>query len=264
MPNRNDWTRKQLLVAFRLYCQIPFGKLHSHNPEIISYANLIGRTPSALAMKMSNIASLDPAITSTGRRGLSAASSADREMWHEMQNNWERFVIESDSVLSELLPEEQLEEDVESRQEIETRSDYSGEERSVTSKARIGQDFFRRSVLSAYNYRCCITGLSVPGLLIASHIKPWKADVSVRLNPKNGLCLSALHDKAFDAGMITIDEDMTVKVSTKVPVLDNDHYYSNALSNYNGRRISLPDKFQPDVELLDYHRTVVYEKFLRD
>jgi len=62
MPTRTGWTRLQLLVAFNLYCQMPFGKLHSRNPEIIKYAGLIGRTSSALAMKLSNIASLDPAI----------------------------------------------------------------------------------------------------------------------------------------------------------------------------------------------------------
>lgn len=66
MAERLAWTRQQLLVAFSLYCQTPFGKLHSRNPEIIKYADLINRTPSALAMKLTNIASLDPAITSTG------------------------------------------------------------------------------------------------------------------------------------------------------------------------------------------------------
>lgn len=77
---RKNWTRQQLLVAFSLYCQMPFGKMHSRNPDIIKYAEYIGRTPSALAMKLTNIASLDPAITSTGRKGLKGASEADRKM----------------------------------------------------------------------------------------------------------------------------------------------------------------------------------------
>jgi len=66
----NRWTYEQLLVAFTLYSQIPFGKLHARNPDIIHYANLIGRTPSALAMKLVNIASLDPFIIESGRSGL--------------------------------------------------------------------------------------------------------------------------------------------------------------------------------------------------
>jgi len=58
MPVRNGWTRQQLLVAFKLYCQMPFGKMHSRNPEIIKYADFIGRTPSALAMKLTNTSNM--------------------------------------------------------------------------------------------------------------------------------------------------------------------------------------------------------------
>ena len=61
----NNWTREQLLVAFNLYCQLPFGKLHSRNPDIIRLAEMIGRNPGALAMKLVNIASLDPVILET-------------------------------------------------------------------------------------------------------------------------------------------------------------------------------------------------------
>lgn len=78
MATRINWSRNQLLIAFNLYCQMPFGKMDSRNPEVIKYAGIIGRTPSALAMKLSNIASLDPEITSTGRSGLKGASS----QWH--------------------------------------------------------------------------------------------------------------------------------------------------------------------------------------
>ena len=84
-----------MLVALYLYCQIPFGKMHSRNPEIIKYAELISRTPSALAMKLTNIASLDPAITSSGRRGLRNISLTDKAMWDEMQADWEGFAVEA-------------------------------------------------------------------------------------------------------------------------------------------------------------------------
>lgn len=80
MASNKGWTRQELLIAFGLYCQIPFGKLHSRNPDIIKYAELIGRTPSALAMKLTNIASLDPVITSSGRKGLSSAQRVSRHM----------------------------------------------------------------------------------------------------------------------------------------------------------------------------------------
>ena len=94
MAVKNGWTRNQLLIAFNLYCQMPFGKMHSRNPEIIKYAEIIGRTPSALAMKLTNIASLDPAITSTGRCGLKGFSTSDQAMWAEMQADWDHFANE--------------------------------------------------------------------------------------------------------------------------------------------------------------------------
>ena len=103
MSKIKRWTRQELLVAFRLYCQIPFGRLHARNPEIIKIAELIDRTPSALAMKLTNIASLDPVITSTGRKGLWRASKADREMWQEMQKNWENFALESENTINSIL-----------------------------------------------------------------------------------------------------------------------------------------------------------------
>lgn len=102
MSDRAGWTRQQLLIAFSLYCQIPFGKLHSRNPEIIKFAKLIDRTPSALAMKLTNIASLDPEITSTGRKGLRSASSTDKAMWNEMQKDWENFALESNQAIKDV------------------------------------------------------------------------------------------------------------------------------------------------------------------
>ncbi|MGZ8226692.1 MAG: hypothetical protein ACXWT3_08655 [Methylococcaceae bacterium] len=101
MAARTGWTHQPLLVAFNLYCQMPFGKMHSRNPVIIKYAELIGRTPSALAMKLTNIASLDPAITSTGRKGRQGASAADKVMWEGMQADWELFVIKSHQATAE-------------------------------------------------------------------------------------------------------------------------------------------------------------------
>jgi hypothetical protein len=102
MATRSGWQREQLLVAFHLYCRMPFGKMHRSNPDIIRYAALIGRTPSALAMKLTNIASLDPAITSTGRKGLEGASSADRAMWEEMQADWDKFAVATQQTINQI------------------------------------------------------------------------------------------------------------------------------------------------------------------
>lgn len=262
MIKRIPWTRQQLLVAFSLYCKMPFGKMHSRNPEIIEYAGLLGRTPSALAMKLTNIASLDPAITATGRKGLKGASKADRQMWEEMQADWENFVIQSEKAIGEVLTQTPMEKSsiLDDQALPEEQRDYSGKNRIVTSTTRVGQKFFRKAVLSAYNNKCCITGLSVPQLLVASHIVPWSIDRENRLNPSNGLALSMLHEKAFDSGLITVDCDMKVCVSSKIKISPNDTFFNTTLLNYHGRSILQSEKFQPGKDFLLYHRENIFEK----
>ena len=253
MTTRTNWTRQQLLVAFALYCRIPFGRITSRNPEIIRVAGMIGRSPAGLSMKMGNIASLDPAITSTGRRGLGNASVSDRAMWEEMNADWERFAVESRDALEGLGmvgQTEVIEEDLEPELSFQ-----EGLDRPVQTTARVGQSFFRTTVLSAYDQRCCITGLSIPRLLVASHIVPWSQDPTNRVNPRNGLLLSALHDRAFDSGLLTINDDMTVRVS---PAYSEDEFFSTAVAAYHGRPIRLPERFHPDIEFLAYHRERIF------
>ncbi len=260
MPIRKNWTRQQLLVAFKLYCQMPFGKMHSRNPEIIKIANSIDRTPSALAMKLTNIASLDPEITSTGRTGLSGVSTNDRAMWEEMHSNWESFVVETQKAEMAFQTDPGTQTQVDDDLPMDDSPDYTGVDKDVRSTTRIGQNFFRQAILSAYRYQCCITGLAIPKLLIASHIVPWHKDKKNRLNPRNGLCLSVLHDKAFDVGLLTITENMTVKIS-RLNNAGKDSFFASALLAYEGKPILLPEKFQPDKNFLAYHRQNVYESW---
>ena len=94
-------------------------------------------------------------------------------------------------------------------------------------------------------------------LLVASHIVPWREDVSNRTNPKNGLLLSALHDRAFDRGLITLDGDFRVVVSENRALTD-DAYFAESIGRFAGRPIRLPEKFAPGAEFLAYHRERVF------
>ncbi|MBS0229623.1 MAG: DNA (cytosine-5-)-methyltransferase [Proteobacteria bacterium] len=253
-PRKGDWTSEQLKLAFAYYCQTPFGRLHSKNRDIIELAGLLGRTPSALAMKLVNFASLDPSITDTGRKGLSGASARDREIWNEFHADWERLALEAEQLRLQLLRERGVE--VEGRRDIAdefTLGDYTGETRQVIVQQRIKQSFFRRAVLASYGGRCCISGVSDSRLLVASHIVPWREDKANRLNPSNGLCLSAIHDKAFDSGLIALTDDFCVLVSTEL--LDrNDTFVDQVFAPIMGRRIEIPERFVPDKELIRRHR----------
>lgn len=258
MAATKAWDRQQLLLAFSLYVRLPFGRLHARNPDIIQYAEFMGRTPSSLAMKLTNIASLDPVITATGRVGLTGASHADRAMWLEMNTDWLAFSEQMNAAVSVLtgpLSAESV--DVREQQP----SNYQGMSKETITQVRLGQSYFRAAVLSAYNNRCCISGLALPKLLIASHIVPWSQDIHNRLNPSNGLALSALHDKAFDLGLLTIDEHYRVVVSSKINH-SNDQFFDSSINSFHGKSIFLPDKFSPRAEFLAMHRETIFEQGL--
>lgn len=77
------WTEEETRQTLDLYWRVPFGQMHQHNPIVIAHAKAIDRTPSSIAMKLVNFASLDPEITKTGRKGLDGATALDRKVWAE-------------------------------------------------------------------------------------------------------------------------------------------------------------------------------------
>lgn len=252
------WTKEQLKLAFYLYCQLPFGKLHSRNLEIVDLATLLDRTPSAVAMKLVNFASLDPSITATGRAGLGNASNLDREVWKEFHANWEALATECARLRLRLRAKHGQAEHVLSEEfELGELSDFTGETRLALTSQRIKQQFFRRAVLSSYRERCCMSGLSEARLLVASHIVPWSKDKANRLNPSNGLCLSALHDKAFDCGLLTLSDDFRIVLSAALQRSDN-RFVREVLLPLKGQPIDLPERFVPDRSLIARHRKEVY------
>ena len=60
MATRNNWTREELILAFNLYCKLPYGQFNNRNSEVKILADLIVRTPGAVAYKLVNFVSLDP------------------------------------------------------------------------------------------------------------------------------------------------------------------------------------------------------------
>jgi hypothetical protein len=251
------WTKEQLKLAFHLYCELPFGRLHSRNPEIIELAALIGRTPSAVAMKLVNFASLDPAIRDSGRSGLGNASTLDREVWDEFHADWEGLALECALLRDQLRSNSGVSGPEAIEDDESGLADFTGETRIVMTQQRIKQHFFRRAVLSSYRGRCCMSGLGESRLLVASHIVPWSRDKANRLNPSNGLCLSAIHDRAFDKGLFTLTNDFRVIVSEELK-RRNEPFLNQVFLPLSGREIELPERFAPDVELINCHRDTVF------
>ncbi len=244
------WTRDELILAINLYCKLPFGKMHKGTPEIIKFAEMIGRTPSSIALKLGNFASFDPTLRKRGIKGASNASKLDKAIWDEFYNNWDAALIASEELLAK-----QKNSTVVKLNKIDLSDLPSdGKEKERVVKARVNQSIFRTVVLATYNNACCITGINNPELLIASHIAPWSKDEKNRLNPMNGLCLNALHDKAFDRGLITINaNDYTIKVSSKLKQKKSPVTIEQYFLKLEGESIHLPDKFLPAKELLKKH-----------
>jgi putative restriction endonuclease len=113
-------------------------------------------------------------------------------------------------------------------------------------------------VLNNYCTKCCITGIEIPGFLIASHIVPWSINEKERLNPRNGICLNALHDKAFDQGLITITPNFEVKLSSKL--LESNISLLEYFIKYDKQKISIPTKFIPSEEFLEYHNNNIFSQ----
>jgi putative restriction endonuclease len=253
MPS-NKWTREELILAFNLYCKIPFGTIHIHNPEIISLAKILGRTPSAVSWKLANLASLDPTLKKRNIAGASHGSKLDAEVWDEFNGDWDRLAFESEKLLAQKVGKR-----VEEISEVELFDlPKEGKERETVVKVRVNQSFFRKTVLAAYDFKCCITGLEIPELLNASHIIPWSKDEANRVNPRNGLCLNAIHDRAFDRGLLTITPDFTITISKSVKKGSVSGAIQDFLLRYDGSEINKPTRFLPDVKFLKYHNRNVF------
>ncbi len=229
------WTREEALAALSLYCQVPFGKLHYRNPDIIRLASAIGRTPSSIALKLVNFASLDPEHRRRGVHGMSNCSRLDCEIWSEFYGKWEiladagylRFTLDA----------------FEMNDEVST-------EVTATTKLRRGQQFFRNAVMAAYGSRCCITGIESGELIRASHIVPWASNSDTRLDPSNGLLLNALHDAAFDRGLISFDEAEKLLLSPKLRSDMPASEYQRFFERYAGVALTSPERFAPRGEYL--------------
>lgn len=129
-----------------------------------------------------------------------------------------------------------------------------GKECIRQTKVRLNQDKFRRWILSIYSNKCCITGLNIPQILRASHISPWSEDKINRMNPSNGLCLSATYDAAFDKHLISFDDDYRMVLSSYISDYCTKDVCNQYFKKFEGARLAIPSRFLPDKNLLEKHR----------
>jgi putative restriction endonuclease len=238
---RRSWSRNELFETLQLYCLIPFGRIHSRNPQIRELASKISRTASAVALKMVNFASLDPTLS---QRGMSNASRLDRQVWDEFFSDMMESLEQSPSAKSAAAFAEGSTDYL-----LERTTFPEGTDVVRLVKTRVNQDFFRRLVLASYDNRCALTGIEAPELLVASHIVPWSVQRDIRTTPCNGICLNSLHDRAFDEGYLTFADDLGVMYSRDLPTVAR-----QSLESFGSRQLRPPSRFAPDKSMLAFHR----------
>ena len=241
----NSWTKEELISAYNLYCKIPINEISSNNIQIIGFAELLDKTPKEVAKRFKNFSKLDASIST-----FENIDNEDINAWNLFKSDWGKSVFESEKNIVYL--ENKL-------NKITTIP--KGKERETIVKTRVNQNFFRTAVLTSYQNKCCITRLPFIEMLNASHIIPYRdSDENNKLNPRNGLCLNALHDRAFDSGFITITTDYKVKISNTLnDFLDNKSVKEYFLS-FNEKKIHLPNRFLPEKEFLEYHNQKIFKQ----
>lgn len=246
MP-RNNWTREELVVTLALYFKLPFGRLNRSTKEVIELAKIIGRTPSAVALRLTNYAACDPYIINSGRHGMSGGLHTCKPIWDEYQYDHEKLFLDAEVYLAKMKKES-----IETHLHL-SEPDFTGKDKLAVIKQRVNQDAFRAMILSNYDYRCAITGMDVQSLLIASHIIPWADNESERLNPENGICLSPLYDKAFDKGLIGIQPDYEIVLSKELKEHSKEDFFALSFAGIEHTRLILPQEHQPNPAFLQYH-----------
>lgn len=251
------WSSEETILALELYCQLPFGKCDKSTQEVRDLANSLGRTPSSIAMKLVNFASLDPVHKARGVSGLKNTSKLDKQIWQQANNNWNEFYDDAIRIKSEKnIPLVSISSDKNIEGIEFDWESKSGQSVSSQSNRRIGQAFFRRMILSGYGNKCCICGIEQSELLVASHILPWSKYPKRRLDPRNGLCMMVLFDRAFDSGLMSISPKFEVRFDTQLTQYFDKEPYNIFFKSFEGKPINLPERWHPDPTLLSEHNTL--------
>jgi putative restriction endonuclease len=231
--------------------------MHTRTPEIIEMANLIGRTVNSIAIRLTNFAACDPYHQDRGVKGMVGGIKQCQPIWDEFFGNKELLIFESENILAQ---KENLTIESKFDEILFDIKDLKGEIKLREVKTRVNQNVFRQIVVANYSGKCAITGIDLQELLFASHIIPWAKNEVERLNPENGICLSALYDKAFDKGLIAVNESYHILISDKLKKKKQADYYGKYFAPIENQLLISPQKYFPKKEFIQYHLDEIFNK----
>lgn len=258
--SKTRWTREEFMLVMNLYTKIQYGQFNTRNANVIELAQLIKKTPGAVAYKLVHLSSQDPYHQKRGIKGLANPGKNAIAIYKEFQENWVEMLYRSEVLLAEYknktIEEEYAEwEDA----DIELLKTKKGLDKERLVKTRVNQSLFRRIITKNYSDSCAVCDLNVKNLLVASHILKWSEDKKQRLNPENGLCLCSIHDKAFEFGYLGINGNYQLKISEELAIISEETYFA-MFKRHQNQKIRMPDKFHPNSSFLDNHYQNTFRK----
>lgn len=261
MEERIPWTEDEIVLALKLYIDLKgeglsINKIRSSHEKIFSLSLILSSRPdgnrrnrNSVYLKLRNIANNDPDNLSPKTNG----SRLEKPIWdrysgdHSALNERCAQILEASA--SQISDEDYTDE----------FGIPMGYECMINRKVRINQSVFRATVLHNYGNKCCITGISNPRLLVASHIMPWSvASPAQRTDPSNGLCLNGLHDLAFDKGLMTLNTDLTIELSPSLKDSVPPEIFKYYFEQYSGKSICPPSSGRPKKKYIEYHRQNIF------
>lgn len=246
--SRVSWSREDILVAYALYCITPLNQIRPTNKLIRQVSENFPHSLSSLVMRMQNFASIDP---DSKIKGLSRVAKTDKDIFYEFKHDWGNLSALAENITGLALFD---------ADPINGAKPIS----SLTDKNKVSRErhFFRAAVFASYETTCCISGMQLPNMLVASHIKPYAKcrASSERTDPSNGLLLNTFYDKAFDFGLITVGTDYKVHVSPAVKCHEYNEFTQKWLIDLEDTAIIIPKRFQPDKQYLEYHNDIIFRR----
>ena len=267
MPQGTKWDSEEITLALGLYLITPYTRIDKKDPRAVMLGSLLGRTGGSVAMKLANLAALDPEVAKRGRKGFGNGSQVDRRVWDD-------FFDPATGLIATARLRDQIEEIAQARRlsldfldaEVGSTSAagahqavaagtllktppervlmrIDGVDRLVTRKERVHQNFFRRAVLANCDMQCAVTHLSEPSLLEAAHILPWSEYPDTRLEVGNGLALNSLLHAAYDQNLLGITGDGVVEVTEEL--LDGAGDFRKFFSRISRHQIDTSKMKQP-------------------
>jgi putative restriction endonuclease len=180
-----------------------------------------------------------------------------KPIWDEFFENQEELTFLSEQILAE---KQNTTIEKKYKKELSDFSELKGETKIRAVKTRVNQSFFRQMVLANYSNKCAVTGIDIPELLLAGHIIPWSQNEKERLNPENGICFSPLYDKAFENGLIGINTDYKILLSSNLKQHTSKSYYEQHFKNIEGQTIIQPQSYLPNKSFLEWHLDTSFGK----